>query len=337
MHPGDFPSFIYLGRCDRLLSFISPLPLVLNTGPSVPVSLTVYPPAPSQPLLCVGQLASKAVAGKGDAVLGPKVQGLGPAAPGRHRGRGQVTSSAVFQACAAAALRCLRHGHLARGLRQARMGRQHPCKDRRGPPAQGARSRKGAWERKCAGGSGASPPAGRPRAWRWDSGARRTHPPRSATEAVGGPGSDCGCPPRWEWPGRDRAPQGQASCWPPPSLPVFSPVSSHKTGRAGVSCRPPSCARGAPMLPVLVSRCSQEHVARHGEKRTVLEPDKSGDKPPCACKGEKALFFPVRPSQHGKASRPPPLPLPQIPLPHDLLPPHPRKSGSKPRPSLGHA
>lgn len=162
-------------------------------------------------------------------------------------------------------------------------------------------------------------------------------PPRSATEAVGGPGSDCGCPPRWEWPGRDRAPQGQASCWPPPSLPVFSPVSSHKTGRAGVSCRPPSCARGAPMLPVLVSRCSQEHVARHGEKRTALEPDKSGDKPPCACKGEKALFFPVRPSQHGKASRPPPLPLPQIPLPHDLLPPHPRKSGSKPRPSLGHA
>lgn len=162
-------------------------------------------------------------------------------------------------------------------------------------------------------------------------------PPRSATEAVGGPGSDCGCPPRWEWPGRDRAPQGQASCWPPPSLPVFSPVSSHKTGRAGVSCRPPSCVRGAPMLPVLVSRCSQEHVARHGEKRTALEPDKSGDKPPCACKGEKALFFPVRPSQHGKASRPPPLPLPQIPLPHVLLPPHPRKSGSKPRPSLGHA
>lgn len=177
MHPGDFPSFIYLGRCDRLLSFISPLPPVLNTGPSVPVSLTVYPPAPSQPLLCVGQLASEAVAGKGDAVLGPKVQGLGPAAPGRHRGRGQVTSSAVFQACAAAALRCLRHGHLARGLRQARMGRQHPCKDRRGPPAQGARSLKGAWERKCAGGSGASPPAGRPRAWRWDSGARRTPPP----------------------------------------------------------------------------------------------------------------------------------------------------------------
>jgi hypothetical protein len=39
--PSDYPSFIYLGWNYQLISFISPLPLVLNTGPSVPLLLTI--------------------------------------------------------------------------------------------------------------------------------------------------------------------------------------------------------------------------------------------------------------------------------------------------------
>lgn len=51
--PGDFLSFIYLGRCYQLISFISPSPLVLDTGPSVPILLIIYSPNVPQPLLCV--------------------------------------------------------------------------------------------------------------------------------------------------------------------------------------------------------------------------------------------------------------------------------------------
>lgn len=99
MHPGDFPSFIYLGRCYQLISFISPLPLVLNTGPSVPVLLTVYSPTTSQPLLCVGQLASKAVAGKGDAVLGPRFRAQVPPPLAGTGGPAESPTLPCSQAC----------------------------------------------------------------------------------------------------------------------------------------------------------------------------------------------------------------------------------------------
>lgn len=59
MVPGDFLSFIYLGRCYQLISFISPLPLVLHTGPSVPVLLIVSSPTISQPYYVLGTVPAR--------------------------------------------------------------------------------------------------------------------------------------------------------------------------------------------------------------------------------------------------------------------------------------
>jgi hypothetical protein len=45
---GEFPSLIYLGRCYQLISFISPLFLVLNTGPLCQSYLLLNSPNASQ-------------------------------------------------------------------------------------------------------------------------------------------------------------------------------------------------------------------------------------------------------------------------------------------------
>lgn len=84
MAPGDFLSFIYLGRCYQLISFISPLPLVLNTGPSVPILLIIYSPNTPQPHYVLGS-TSGALAGEGEGPLAVTLRGWNSAEELRSR------------------------------------------------------------------------------------------------------------------------------------------------------------------------------------------------------------------------------------------------------------
>lgn len=167
--------------------------------------------------------------------------------------------------------------------------------------------------------------------------------PRSARGRGGAQGSDGGCPPDGAGPAVT-APRCQGSCWTSPPLPFLSPVSSHKIHPQGVSCCPPSCARGAPILslplscfPAAAGSKQRDTVKRAGHSRQI---NLGTNRPPPAKGGRLCSSWSASAGMtRVSAWESPPLcsPCPQIPLHSVRIPPHPGKSGSKPRRSLGHA